>query len=121
MVDRYLDGLLAARGDGSARGHARGHDPEPLDPSLREAAHVLRRSLVRVHPSFQFEERLSARLSAMAAQAGPHPRLGAVIAFPQRPPRVDAARCGTRPTTATWRLPRSRRPRVVERPPSGRS
>ncbi len=63
MADRYLDDLLAAA--------ERGADAAPadaaLDGGLRDAAVALRRYLVRVHPSFRFEERLSARLAAMAA------------------------------------------------------
>jgi hypothetical protein len=63
VADRYLDALLAA-GDRRA-------DDAPADaalaPDLRHAARVLRRSLVRVHPSFRFEERLAARLADLAA------------------------------------------------------
>jgi hypothetical protein len=68
LADRYLDDLLAAA--------ERGADAAPadaaLDPGLRDAAEVLRRSLIRIHPSFRFEERLSVRLAAMAA-AGARP------------------------------------------------
>jgi hypothetical protein len=39
-----------------------------LDPSIRFAAGELRAGLVRVHPSFRFEESLSARLAAGAAR-----------------------------------------------------
>jgi hypothetical protein len=39
-----------------------------LDPSIRFAADELRAGLVRVHPSFRFEESLSARLAAGAAR-----------------------------------------------------
>ena len=67
VADRYLDALLAAadrRADDSPT------DPT-LDPDVREAARVLRAALVRVHPSFRFEERLAARLQALeASQAG---------------------------------------------------
>lgn len=63
VADRYLDALLAA-GDRRA-------DDAPADaalaPDLRHAARVLRRSLVRVHPSFRFEERLATRLADLAA------------------------------------------------------
>ena len=59
-----------------------------LDPDIREAARVLRASLVRVHPSFRFEERLAGRLSDLAA-AQARPALaaaggnaGSVVAFP---------------------------------------
>jgi hypothetical protein len=37
-----------------------------IDPDLIEAARILRGALVRVHPSFRFEERLAARLDAAA-------------------------------------------------------
>jgi hypothetical protein len=63
VADRYLDALLAA-----AERHV--HDAPAdlaLDPELRAAARVLQRSLVRVHPSFRFEERLAARLAHLAA------------------------------------------------------
>jgi hypothetical protein len=63
VADRYLDALLAAA--------ERRADDAPADaalaPDLRHAARVLRRSLVRVHPSFRFEERLAARLADLAA------------------------------------------------------
>src|SRR5262249_51798722 len=61
-ADRYLDALLAAaeRHAGTAAADAM------LDPELQRAAGVLRRSLVRVHPSFRFEERLADRLAALA-------------------------------------------------------
>jgi hypothetical protein len=72
IADRYLDDLLAAA--------ERGADAAPadaaLDAGLRDAAGVLRRALVRVHPSFRFEERLSARLAAMAS-AGVYPAAAA--------------------------------------------
>jgi len=61
-TDRYLDSLLGGAG-------------HPLDApadvalglELRDAVATLRRSLVRVHPSFRFEERLAARLATAAA------------------------------------------------------
>ena len=66
VVDRYLDALLAA-----AERHA---DDAPADaalaPEVRDAARLLRRALVRVHPSFLFEERLAARLAAFAVAQG---------------------------------------------------
>src|SRR5690349_22647063 len=81
VADRYLDALLAA-----VDRHA---DDTPsdasLDPDIREAARVLRASLVRVHPSFRFEERLAGRLADLAgAQARPALAAngGTVIEFP---------------------------------------
>ena len=79
VADRYLESVLAAA--------ERGADDAPadagLDPETRRAVTVLRRALVRVHPSFRFEERLAARLAAMAdAQADV---AGVVVAFPGGP------------------------------------
>ena len=42
-----------------------------VDPDLIEAARILRGALVRVHPSFRFEERLGARLDAAARDLSP--------------------------------------------------
>ena len=81
VADRYLEALLAA-GD-------RGADDAPfdadLDPETRRAVVVLRRALVRVHPSFRFEERLAARLAELAdARMAARGRVdGVVVAFPQ--------------------------------------
>jgi hypothetical protein len=81
VADRYLDDLLSAaeRRSGDVPADA------SLDPALRRAAGALRRTLVRVHPSFRFEERLAARLADLAA-AQARPALaaaggGAVIPF----------------------------------------
>lgn len=60
-TDRYVDALQAADvAAGDVPADAR------LDPEIRRAARALRATLVRVHPSFRFEERLAAEL-AMAA------------------------------------------------------
>ena len=68
VADRYLDALLAA----VDRHAADAPSDATLDPDVREAARVLRASLVRVHPSFRFEERLAGRLADLAAsQARP--------------------------------------------------
>ena len=60
VTDRYLESLLAA--------HAIGADGTPgsidLDPRVRLVADRLAASLPRLHPSFRFEEALSARLAA---------------------------------------------------------
>ena len=85
VADRYLESVLAAA--------ERGADDAPadaeLDPETRRAVGVLRRALVRVHPSFRFEERLASRLAALAdAQAD---AAGIVVAFPAaRTVRPDA-------------------------------
>jgi hypothetical protein len=80
VTDHYLETLLAA-GDRHA---ADAPADAGLDADLRDAARVLRRALVRVHPSFRFEERLAARLAGMAA--GAHTPAasggGAVLDFP---------------------------------------
>jgi hypothetical protein len=66
LTDLYLDGLLA----GVVRDVATTGTPEDiaarLDPAARHAAERLRHDLVRVHPSFRFEERLATRLAAAA-------------------------------------------------------
>jgi hypothetical protein len=98
VADRYLDALLAARYGAAApvgaphalEAGADGDDRPPAagpDPALAEAARVLRRSLVRVHPSFRFEERLAARLADLAAVQSGRATLAAggaarVIPFP---------------------------------------
>ncbi len=65
---RYVDGLLAA-GFG-----AKDVAADPLtDAETREAARRLRSELVRVHPSFRFEEELAAKLVAAAANQAAAP------------------------------------------------
>ncbi len=63
-TDRYLEALLSSAELGA--------DDAPagveLDPTLRSAARRLRDELVRVHPSFRFEERLGQRLAGAAAR-----------------------------------------------------
>ena len=61
-TERYLNGLMAAD---------ERHAPDlpvdtELDPAIGAAARALRSGLVRVHPSFRFEESLSERLAAGA-------------------------------------------------------
>ena len=96
VTDRYLDALLAAAERGA---HAAPADTA-LDADLRVATDVLRRSLVRVHPSFRFEERLAARLADLADE-GVAARGGTVIAFRPRTafapadPLLDAVLDGT--------------------------
>ncbi len=90
VADRYLDELLAA----VERHASDGPSPGVLDPDLREAARVLRGSLVRVHPSFRFEERLASRLAGLAAaQARPAVAAaggGVLIPFPGAGAPLDA-------------------------------
>ena len=83
ITDRYLEALLAA---------AERHAPDApadaaLDPAIRSAARRLRDELVRVHPSFRFEDRLARRLAAAAAGLRLAEASGgdaAVIPFPPR-------------------------------------
>lgn len=79
-TDRYLEALLAQRdGSGAAGGPANGpgpmvpdapgrvvHDEPAVDAALRSTVASLDRALVRVHPSFRFEERLARRLAEVA-------------------------------------------------------
>ena len=81
LTDLYLDALLAgavldaaadrARGGRTTAGGSRTPDAfdaaaGSIDPAARRAAERLRRDLVRVHPSFRFEERLATRLAEAA-------------------------------------------------------
>ena len=81
VTDRYLEALLLAA---ERRAPDAPADPA-LDPALRGAALRLRDELVRVHPSFRFEERLARRLAEAAAgmrlavAAGGE---GAILPFP---------------------------------------
>lgn len=73
LTDLYLDAVLAARspdGDPGSPSRAGSSGPDSaaglLDPAVRLASERLRRDLVRVHPSFRFEERLATRLAEAA-------------------------------------------------------
>jgi len=80
LTDLYLDAILAGRslrGDALAAGvgartQAPRSSPRPegpsgrLDPAVKAASERLRHDLVRVHPSFRFEERLATRLAEAA-------------------------------------------------------
>jgi hypothetical protein len=85
LTDLYLDALLAgALLDAAGAGLST--DPgSHLDPAARQAADRLRRDLVRVHPSFRFEERLATRLAeaavAMRVQFAAGGEGGSVVAF----------------------------------------
>ncbi len=84
VTDHYLESLLAA-------GDRRAIDAPSdalLHPALRAAARTLRRDLVRVHPSFRFEERLAATLHQAAMRSRLPVAAGGetVIAFPQLGP-----------------------------------
>ncbi|HSW41261.1 MAG TPA: hypothetical protein VLM76_01995 [Patescibacteria group bacterium] len=90
VTDRYLDALLAAA---ERRAPDAPADPS-LDPALHRAALRLRDELVRVHPSFRFEERLARRLAEaaagmrLAAGAG---GASAILPFPAAPANSPAA------------------------------
>ena len=77
VTDRYLDSLLAAR---DRRAGTPTSAPD-LVPSVQAAVQALEVHLVRVHPSFRFEERLAGDLQAAAArlrQGRPSPGSGPV-------------------------------------------
>jgi hypothetical protein len=63
LTDLYLERVLSRHGTDLGPGDA------DLDPALRAASDRLRRDLIRVHPSFRFEERLALRLAEAAAAA----------------------------------------------------
>jgi hypothetical protein len=88
IVDRYLDSLLA-RGPLDVAGVA---------PELRRTAELLAADLPRYHPSFRFEERLAARLAALAAGAEAAPARGGLVPFPLAAVgRMERSPGGTRP------------------------
>ncbi len=66
LTDLYLDALLAGAVLDAAAAGLPGDAATDLDPAARRAADRLRRDLVRVHPSFRFEERLATRLAEAA-------------------------------------------------------
>jgi hypothetical protein len=78
-VDRYLESILVARDRGTVLAL---HDAR-LDADLRATAERLSSELVRVHPSFRFEERLARRLADLAGTL----RLPAVTGGESNPPR----------------------------------
>jgi hypothetical protein len=61
-TERFLDGLMAA----DERRVSEFPVDVEVDPAIRAAARKLRVDLVRMHPSFRFEEALAARLAAGA-------------------------------------------------------
>jgi hypothetical protein len=65
-----------------------------MDPAVRLAARELRAGLVRVHPSFRFEEALAARLAAgaMRLRAGLRVEIAAAAAAPTTPGTMSAFR-----------------------------
>lgn len=79
VTDGYLESLLIAR----ERRAVDTPSSVELDPAVRRAAARLAAAVVRVHPSFRFEDRLAARLADAAARmslaraAGDEASLGA--------------------------------------------
>jgi hypothetical protein len=61
-TDHYLDALL-----GGTELVTPGVARQGVDPAVADSAASLQRDLVRVHPSFRFEERLARRLADIAA------------------------------------------------------
>jgi hypothetical protein len=70
LTDLYLDAILSGRPlrDDVTQSDAAGPPRGRLDPAIRAASERLRRDLIRVHPSFRFEERLATRLAEAAAE-----------------------------------------------------
>jgi hypothetical protein len=109
VTDRYLDSLLGATDRRSADVPS---DPF-LQPPVRMAATRLRNDLLRVHPSFRFEERLAATLQRAArAQRAPVAAGGedVVVAFPGSGDDPDWVTfdplANPAPDTDEWLLPR---------------
>ena len=101
-TDRYLEALLAQRDRGDpGTGDADDAPLAPADVTVDQAiatvAARLGRDLVRVHPSFRFEERLARRLAGVAAAmhlpaaAGAEGSVVPVIPFPFGPHDDPAA------------------------------
>ena len=89
VTDHYLESLLAA-------GERRAVDVPSdalLHPALRAAARALRRDMVRVHPSFRFEERLAASLQQAATRGRLPIAAGGegIVAFPRLGPGPEWA------------------------------
>jgi hypothetical protein len=101
LTDRYLDAILGGLWlrsetvDASTTGTEAA--PGRLDPAIRATSERLRRDLVRVHPSFRFEERLATRLAEAAVQIRMPRAVGAeshILAFrtSSRRPASEGAR-----------------------------
>ena len=67
LTARYLERLVGA-GEGQMNGAPVAAD---LDPSVRLAAAQLKTGLLRIHPSFRFEEDLAGRLLTAARRSDP--------------------------------------------------
>jgi hypothetical protein len=89
-TERYLDELMAA----DQRRVSEFPVDADMDPAVRLAARELRAGLVRVHPSFRFEEALAARLAAGAIRlrAGLRVEIAEAEAAPATPGTMSAFR-----------------------------
>ena len=114
-TELYLDGLLSA----DERRASDVPADTGLDPEVKLAAQRLRSDLGRVHPSFRFEEALSAKLSLGAARL----RAGLPVEQTETPARPPAAiaflRIGpvTAPPVVASAAPQLRNPLLSARPP----
>jgi hypothetical protein len=89
LTDLYLDALLAGAVLDAASHGTPDAAAGQLDPAARRAADRLRHDLVRVHPSFRFEERLATRLAEAAVAMRVPVAAGAegrIVAFRPVPP-----------------------------------
>jgi hypothetical protein len=105
-TELYLDGLMEAE---ERRADSASMDLD-LDPAVLFAAGELRAGLVRVHPSFRFEEGLAARLAAAAADMGGSP---AALAVAPAPAPASKAVPGSPAASTSSRPGRPPRPLVV--------
>ena len=79
-----------------------------IDPDLIEASRILHGALVRVHPSFRFEERLAARLADAAT--GVAPGDDAWVPTPTPEPTLFPGRADPAPQPMAVAVPASPRP-----------
>jgi hypothetical protein len=81
-TDAYIDRLIAA---GAASPRPAAFEAEP-DQALAEAVEVVRRTLVRFHPSFRFADRLAARLASASGEDDVSAAVptGELVALPDR-------------------------------------
>jgi hypothetical protein len=96
VTDRYLESLLAAYDRHASDAPS---DAE-LDPTVRLVAARLGTDLIRVHPSFRFEERLAARLAEVGQ------RLALAAASPSASPSWPQLRSGAAPIHLARRIGR---------------
>ena len=106
LTDLYLESVLSRAGTDLGPADAR------LDPLLRDASDRLRRDLVRVHPSFRFEERLATRIAEAARSMRLAPAAGGEVVLPLRVPLGDASGLSPLPVGAALD-PRELRPLLI--------